>query len=152
MKPKPKREKAKTIKRKKIAKKRSAFSKRDLKKFKQLLIKLREKTVDEVDNITKDTLKISQREASGDLSGYTLHMADVATDHYDREFSLGLASVEQRVVYQIDEALKRMEDSSYGLCLTCEKPISKKRLKAVPFAQYCIECQEKEEQTQKKGV
>ena len=152
MKPRPKRETAKAIKRKKIAKKAVVFSKKDLKKFKQLLIKLREKTVDEVDNITKDTLKISQREASGDLSGYTLHMADVATDHYDREFSLGLASVEQRVVYQIDEALKRMEDSSYGLCLTCEKPISKKRLKAVPFAQYCIECQEKEEQTQKKGV
>ena len=128
------------------------FSKKDLKKFKQLLIKLREKTVDEVENITKDTLKISQREASGDLSGYTLHMADVATDHYDREFSLELAGVEQRVVYQIDEALKRIEDSSYGLCLTCEKPISKKRLTAVPFAQYCIECQQKEELTQKKSV
>lgn len=151
MKSKVKKQKAK-VRIKKVAKKAVVFSKKDLKKFKQLLIKLREKTVDEMESITKDTLKTSQRESSGDLSGYTLHMADVATDHYDREFSLGLAGVEQRVVYQIDEALKRMEDFSYGLCLTCEKPISKKRLTAVPFAQYCIECQEKEEQTQKKGV
>jgi RNA polymerase-binding protein DksA len=128
------------------------FSKKDLKKFKHLLVALRGKTVDEIENITKDTLKTSQREASGDLSGYTLHMADVATDHYDREFSLGIASAEQKIIYQIDEALKRIEDASYGLCLTCEKPISKKRLKAVPFARYCIVCQQKEELTQKKGV
>lgn len=152
MKPRPRKKKAKAIKRKKIVRKAVVFSKKGLKKFKQLLIKLREKTVDEMESITKDTLKTSQREASGDLSGYTLHMADVATDHYDREFSLGIAGVEQRVVYQIDEALKRIEDSSYGLCLTCEKPISKKRLTAVPFAKYCIECQKQEELTQKKGV
>jgi RNA polymerase-binding protein DksA len=150
------------VKRKKVARKiaekkskktaKSVFSKKDLKKFKQLLVKLREKTVDEMENITKDTLKTSQREASGDLSGYTLHMADVATDHYDREFSLGIASAEQRIIYQIDEALKRIEDGSYGLCLACEEPISRKRLTAVPFTRYCIECQKKEELTQKKGV
>lgn len=162
MKPRPKAKKAKTIKRKKIAEKavrkeikkkvKPVFSKQEIKKFKQLLIKLREKTVDEMENITKDMLKTSQREASGDLSGYTLHMADVATDHYDREFSLGIAGVEQRIVYQIDEAFKRIEDLSYGRCLTCEEPISKKRLTAVPFAKYCLECQKQEELTQKKGV
>jgi len=146
------------VKRKKISKMKvrksgkKIFLKSALKKFKQLLIKQREKFVNEMENITKDTLKTSQRDASGDLSGYTLHMADVATDHYDREFSLGIASTEQGVIYEIDEALKRIEDGSYGLCFTCDKVISKKRLTVVPYAKYCIECQEKEELTQRKGA
>lgn len=147
---KPRRKKIIKAQIKKAAKR--AFSKNDLKKFKQLLIKQREKVVDEIENITKNTLKTSQRDASGDLSGYTLHMADVATDHYDREFSLGIASAEQRSIYEIDEALKRIEDGSYGLCLTCERPISKKRLTAVPHTKYCVDCQEKEELMQRKGV
>jgi DnaK suppressor protein len=150
--------KRKSLKRKKIVKtgskeaKRGVFSKGTLKRFKYLLIKQRDKIVGDMEHITNNTLKTSQRDASGDLSGYTLHMADVATDHYDREFSLGIVSSEQRVVYEIDEALKRLEDNSYGLCLTCEKPISKKRLSAVPYAKYCVACQEKEELIQKKGV
>ena len=135
---------------KKAAKK--IFSKSDLNKFKALLIRQREMMVGEIDHITRDTLKTSQREASGDLSGYTLHMADVAGDHYDREFSLGIASAEQKSVYLIDEALKRIEDGSYGPCFTCDKPISKKRLTAVPQAKYCVDCQEKEELMQRKGV
>lgn len=124
----------------------------ELKKYKDLLLKHREKIMGEIEHITSNTLKTSQRDASGDLSGYTLHMADVATDHYDREFSLGIAGAEQAIIYNIDEALKRIEDGSYGLCSTCDRPISKKRLNAVPYAEYCIACQEKEELMQKKGV
>ena len=126
------------------------FSKKGLKKFKQLLLNQREKIVDEVEHITNDTLKKSQKDASGDLSGYTLHMADMATDQYDREFSLGIASNEQTIIYEIDEALKRIEDGSYGICFTCEKPITKSRLKAVPYAKYCLDCQQKEELMQGK--
>lgn len=126
------------------------WSKSNLKKFKELLIKAREKIVGEVEYIANNTLKKSQREASGDLSGYTLHMADMASDHYEREFSLGIASSEQGVIYEIDEALSRIADGSYGVCFTCEKPITKSRLKAMPYAKYCISCQQKEELIQKK--
>lgn len=128
------------------------FSKSALKVFKELLIKQREKIVGEVEHITNDTLKKSQRDASGDLSGYTLHMADMAGDHYDREFSLGIASSEQGVVYEIDEALSRIQDGTFGVCFTCEKPITKSRLKAVPYAKYCVNCQQKEELINKKAV
>ncbi|MBI4335173.1 MAG: TraR/DksA C4-type zinc finger protein [Candidatus Omnitrophica bacterium] len=155
MKPKNKKSKIKPRKNTKARLKKtgkSLFSKSDLKKFKAILIRQRADVVNEMENITKNTLKTSQREASGDLSGYTLHMADMASDHYDREFSLGIASAEQRVIYEIDEALKRIEDASYGGCFTCGKHIARKRLKAVPYAKYCIECQEKEELTQKRGV
>lgn len=123
------------------------FSRSALKKYKALLLKHRENIVGEVEHITNDMLKQSQKDASGDLSGYALHMADMAGDHYDREFSLGIASSEQGVIYEIDEALKRIEDGSYGLCFTCDKPIAKSRLKAVPYAKYCVQCQQKEELT-----
>ncbi|MCM8782548.1 MAG: TraR/DksA family transcriptional regulator [Candidatus Omnitrophica bacterium] len=128
------------------------WQKNDLNKFKQLLINLREKIVGEVEHIANNTLKQSQREAAGDLSGYTLHMADMASDHYDREFSLSIASTEQNIIYEIDEALRRIKDGSYGICFTCEKPIAKRRLKAVPYAKLCVNCQQKEELIQKRTL
>lgn len=125
------------------------MKKPELEKFKDNLIKLREEIAGEISNISADALKKSQRDASGDLSGYTLHLADMATDHYDREFSLGLASNGREALLLIDEALKRVEDKSFGKCLSCDKPIKKKRLKALPYAQYCIACQSKEEHHKK---
>jgi RNA polymerase-binding protein DksA len=117
------------------------FSKTDLMEFKKLLLKEREKIMGEMKYLTKDALKKSQKDISGDLSGYSYHMADVATDNYDREFSLGLASNEQKQVYKIDDALKRLEDGSYGTCLECGRSISKRRLKIIPQAYFCIKCQ-----------
>jgi DnaK suppressor protein len=121
------------------------MNKKELEKFKKLLLKIREKMSGELKYITDDTLSRSQRDAAGDLSGYTYHMADVATDTYDREFSLNIASNEQKILFEIDEALKRIEDKSYGNCVRCNKKISKSRLTAVPYARFCISCQTKEE-------
>jgi len=116
--------------------------------FRELLLSKRKTVLESIQQIEKDTLKKSQREASGDLSGYAYHMADMATDNFNTELSLNLASVEQRVLYEIDEALKRIEEGTYGDCLTCGKKITPQRLKALPYAALCINCQEKEE---KKG-
>lgn len=127
------------------------MNKSELEKFRKALLELREIIVGEVNNIAGDALKKSQRDASGDLSGYALHLADMATDNYDREFSLGLASSGREALLLIDEALKRVKDGSFGKCLNCHKPINKKRLKALPYAQYCINCQSKEEK-HKKGI
>ncbi len=118
--------------------------KKDLDKYKKLLLKKKEEIVQAVKNIEKDALK-SQRDASGDLSGYTLHMADIATDSYDREFSLGLATNAQQILYEIDEALKRIQEKSFGNCVSCSKAINRRRLTAIPYASLCIECQSKEE-------
>ena len=117
----------------------------ELKKYKELLLKEREKMSVQLSHITEDTLKKSQRDAAGDLSGYSFHMADMASDDYEREFSLGRATEEQKVLFSIDEALKRIEDGTYGNCLQCSKPILKKRLKAIPQTELCIECQKKKE-------
>ena len=121
------------------------MNKKDLEKFKKLLLKKREDLISEMNNFTKDTLNKSQREASGDLSGYSFHMADQASDNYDREFSLNLASDNQKVIYAIDEALGRIKDKTYGRCSKCNKEIGRKRLHAVPYAILCIDCQRKEE-------
>jgi len=121
------------------------FTKKDLKEFKKIVLKKKEEILDELKHISDDTLRKSQKEASGDISGYTYHMADVATDNYDREFSLGLASNERKFIYELDDALKRIEDGSFGICDECKSSITKIRLKAVPSARLCIKCQQKRE-------
>jgi len=117
----------------------------EVKKYKALLLKERERINGQLSHITEDTLKKSQRDAAGDLSGYSYHMADMASDDYEREFSLGRATEEQKALFSIDEALKRIEDGTYGNCLQCSKPILKKRLKAIPQTELCIECQKTKE-------
>lgn len=116
-----------------------------LKKYKELLLKEREKIGGGLNHITQDTLKTSQRDASGDLSGYSFHMADMASDNYEVEFSLGRASDEQNILYSVDEALKRIQDGTYGSCTQCGKQIPKKRLDALPNTELCIACQSKNE-------
>jgi len=127
------------------------FNADELKKYKKALLNLRMLLTDELQKIKDGTLNQTTRDLSGDLSGYSLHMADQATDNYDREFLLGLAANEQEVLYQIDESLKRIEDKSYGTCLMCSKTISKARLNARPFAEWCIQCQEAREKGQNQG-
>ncbi|MBN1526720.1 MAG: TraR/DksA C4-type zinc finger protein [Candidatus Omnitrophica bacterium] len=121
------------------------MARKALKKFKALLLKEREEIGGDLNHIAADNLNKSQRDASGDLSGYSYHMADMASDNYEREFSLGRATDEQKILFAIDEALKRVEDGTYGSCQQCSKPIAKKRLMVVPHAELCIECQKKNE-------
>ena len=116
------------------------FTKKELKDFQKVILKKKEEVLEDFKHISEDTLKKSQKEASGDTSGYTYHMADVATDNYDREFSLGLASNERKSLYELEDALKRIEDGSFGICDSCKGRISKVRLKAVPSARLCIKC------------
>jgi RNA polymerase-binding protein DksA len=124
---------------------RKKLTKKELNDFKKLIMKSKEKALDEIKHISEDTLKKSQKEAAGDISGYTYHMADVASDTYDREFSLGLASNERESLYELDDAMKKIEDGTFGVCEECKSLISKTRLKAVPFAKLCVKCQERKE-------
>jgi RNA polymerase-binding protein DksA len=124
---------------------RKKFNKKELAEFRKLIIKKKEEILDEIKHISDDTLKKSQKEASGDISGYTYHMADVATDTYDREFSLSLASNGRELLYELDDALKKVDEGSFGICESCKSLITKGRLKAVPDARLCVKCQEKKE-------
>ncbi len=121
------------------------MEKEELEKLKAQLEVERAQIAEGINHIERDNLNRSQRDAAGDLSGYSFHMADMATDNFDREFSLDLASTEQAMLNRIDEALKKMNEGTYGICENCAKPISFKRLKAVPSAKLCIKCKEDEE-------
>jgi len=123
------------------------FNKKELVEFKKLILKIKEAVSDDIHNIAGETLKKSQKEASGDISGYSYHMADVATDNYDREFSLSLASNERKFIYELNDALKKIEEGSFGICEDCKSLITKVRLKAVPYARHCVKCQEKREKS-----
>ena len=126
-----------------------SLSKDQVKQLRQLLITERAKLAEEIKSIAREA-STSPRDASGDLSAYTVHMADMAADTYDRELSMNIASSEQEVLYQIDDALKRLDDGSYGVCQQCNQPIAMSRLKAVPYASLCIACQRSKEQKSKR--
>ena len=126
------------------------MDKKSVKFFRELLLKKKAELLKGIDHVAKDALNTSQREATGDLSGYSLHMADMATDNYDREFSLGLATNEQKILNRISEALEKLESGAFGLCEVCGKKISKVRLKVVPYAELCVPCQQKQEKRKNK--
>ncbi|MBI4845949.1 MAG: TraR/DksA C4-type zinc finger protein [Candidatus Omnitrophica bacterium] len=121
------------------------MNKKEATEFRKMLVSLREKVSEEMRQLGGGSLRQSQREASGDLSAYTFHMADVASDSFDRELTWDRASVEQKVIFFIDEALKKIEEGSYGVCEGCSKKIGKERLKAIPYANFCRQCKEKHE-------
>ncbi len=121
------------------------MEKEEIQKLKAQLEAERARIAEGLNHIERDNLNRSQRDASGDLSGYSFHMADMATDNFDREFSLDIASGEQTLLNRIDEALRKITEGTYGICENCEKSISTKRLKAVPYAKLCIKCKEDEE-------
>ena len=125
---------------------------RMLESFKKKLIKEREKLLADINHMRNEELSKSQRDATGELSGYADHMADGGTDTIERQISLGLISNEEAMLIKIDRALKRIEDKTYGVCELCKEKILQERLNAVPYAIYCIECRAKEEsKNNKKG-
>ena len=125
------------------------ITKQQLKQLRQALLRERGKFAGEIRAIVREASK-NPREASGDLSAYPVHMADISSDTYERELSMNIASSEQEVLYQIDEALKQMDEGTYGACQQCNKPINMSRLKAVPYTSLCIRCQRAKEQKAKR--
>jgi len=120
------------------------MNKKDLDKYEKLLLAKRAELLEELELLQKlgqSTLK----EATGEISSYSTHMADQGTDSFEREKAFQLASKSGRFLHHIDEALLRIKDKTYGKCQECGKQISTARLEAVPHARLCIECKEKEE-------
>lgn len=114
------------------------LSNKELREFKALLLAKRAELAGDVENLTSQALN---RKSSGvsDQSSMPIHMADLGSDTWEQDFTLGLIANEQAVVREIDEALVRIEDRTYGICVATDKPISKERLLAKPWAKYCIE-------------
>ena len=107
--------------------------KAEWKKYYEVLLELRDRLTHQMDDLKK--------ESAEEMSSYSMHMADSGTDNFDRDNALSLLSSDQDAVYEIDEALKRIEKNIYGVCELTGKKISKTRLTAVPWARYTVEAQ-----------
>ncbi len=121
-------------------------------RYYRMLVELREEIRQGLDLHTSETLKRSAKEDSGDLSGYSQHLADAGTDTFDRDFALSLVSSEQELLYEIEEALKRIRKGSYGICEITNQTISADRLAAVPFTRYSLDGQKELEKQRRYGV
>ena len=120
------------------------LTKKDLKHFEEKLLDERKKLLGQLGYLEK-TLNQTQRDSAGDLSAYSFHMADMGTDAMEREKTFLFASAEGRLLYDVDQALRRMYRNEYGTCPGCGKEIGKARLDAIPHAGLCVSCQEKHE-------
>lgn len=108
--------------------------------FKKLLLKMKAQIAGDIRSMADENE--GDQADKGDVSGHAMHMADVATDMYDREFNLSLASNDREILQRINAALDRIEKGTYGLCLKSGKRIPEPRLKAIPYAEYSLEVQE----------
>jgi RNA polymerase-binding transcription factor DksA len=114
---------------------------------KDKLLQLRDAMVDSMAGVAKDNLR--SRAEGSEASAFGMHQADAGSDAYDRDFALSLLSQEQDALYEIDQALKRIELGTYGTCEMSGKPISHARLEAIPFARFTVECQSQLEKQNK---
>ena len=114
---------------------------------KRKLIQLRDSLLDSMMGVSRDTLR--SRAEGSEASAFGMHQADAGSDAYDRDFALSLLSQEQDALYEIEEALKRVDAGTYGVCEMSGKPIPHARLEAIPFARFTVECQTQIEKQKK---
>lgn len=108
-------------------------------KQREKLLCLKDMILDNMNGVARDSLR--SRAEGSEASAFGMHQADAGSDAYDRDFALSLLSQEQDSLYEIEEALKRIENGTYGICEMSGKPIPKARLEALPFTRYTVECQ-----------
>lgn len=114
-----------------------------VKMAKQKLLDLKDSLMDSMTGTASETLR--NKAEGSEASAFGMHQADAGTDAYDRDFALSLLSQEQDALYEIEEALKRIEAGTYGVCEMSGKRIPQARLEALPFARFTIECQQQYE-------
>lgn len=101
--------------------------------FYDRLLELRDQLLRQMNGLAK--------ESAQEMAGYSLHMADSGTDNFDRDFALSLLSSDQDAIYEIEEALKRIEKGTYGICELTNKPIPRARLEAIPWTRFTVQAQ-----------
>jgi len=121
------------------------LSKAEKKFFYELLMGVRASFGEQI-KFHSDEVLSAHKDSAGERAGMATHMADLGTDNFRHDFELGLMSEEVDVLEMVDEALQRLEDSEYGICLDCGELIPKARLEAKPYAKFCTKCKSKREE------
>lgn len=117
----------------------SGLSRDDIERFRQMLLEKRAQLMRDMATMSDEALKRNRQESSGNLSSMPIHMADLGTDNYEQEFTLGLIESERVLLHEIDDALRRIANGNYGVCAATGKPIGKARLNAQPWTKHCYE-------------
>ena len=118
------------------------LTKKDLAYFEKLLNDKKESLLEELGDFEDNNMRIASRDGAGDLSGVSYHLADQASESQDQEQAFRLASREGKFLTYIEAALRKIKEGTFGICVSCQKPIPKARLEAVPTAKMCIECKQ----------
>lgn len=129
------------------SKSKSAFPKSFLDKQRQVLFRLRDDLVDTMGGVARGNLR--EHAEGSEASAYGMHQGDAGSDAYDRDLALNLLSQEQDALYEIQEALARIDNGSYGICEMSGEKIPQERLEAIPFARMTVQCQSQLEKEMK---
>jgi RNA polymerase-binding protein DksA len=116
------------------------MTKSELEKYRQQLHELANGLKGDLSELQQEALRKTGGEESGILSNTPLHMADLASDNFEQEVSLGLLETEEQRLEEIAAALKRIDEGSFGRCQECDREIFPERLRAVPYTRLCIDC------------
>jgi len=122
---------------------------KEIKVFKNSLLKEKERILKSISDLEESTQKNSRGNIS-EGAGVPTHIADFGTDAFEKDLDLNLTSSELELLQKIEESLKKIEEKKYGICESCNKPIPKARLHAVPYAKFCIKCQKLQEKSEEK--
>ncbi|MCI5052023.1 MAG: TraR/DksA family transcriptional regulator [Simkaniaceae bacterium] len=115
------------------------MKKADLEKYKKRLLELKA----EIEGVIKETADLVKE--TDDSKGYSQHSADEGTDDYVQSLSIQVSDTEQEILHQVDRALEKIEDGTYGVCDVSGDKIPVKRLDAVPYATMTVDAQDKKE-------
>jgi DnaK suppressor protein len=116
------------------------MTKAKLESYRRRLLALGKRLGREMSELEEEALRAAGGEASGNLSDVPVHPADLGTDNYEEEVSIGLLENEDQLLTEIEDALERIEQGTFGRCENCGQEISRERLNALPYARYCIKC------------
>ncbi len=116
------------------------MNKKELEHYKKIILEKRKEVIKNLEYLRSTVLDSTTREATGDHSAYSYHMADQGTDNMEREKAFLFAARDEKYLKQLDMALERIENGTYGICRVCHKEIDHKRLEAVPTTTICFDC------------
>lgn len=119
----------------------------ELDMYRETLLSLRNRLTGDVSHLADEALRARGGEGSGGLSNAPLHMADLGTDNFEQEFTLNLLQNQEQALTEIDEALERIRQGTFGRCEECAGTIARARLQALPYTRHCVACARKLQQS-----
>ncbi len=126
------------------------LSSKELEEFRQKLEQQLEVLQKNIINLRENVFQRSRMDDSGDITNIPTHIADISNDVVYHDITLGLMRNEVQVLQEIQDALVRIKEKTFGICEQCQKPIMKKRLEYVPYTRLCINCKSEQERRQRR--